>query len=78
MPVELPPPLPRHPRCAIEFSDKRHYPNDENLAIGFNGFAQMSLHDNCATIQYVDVHGATIFSESFVVENGMLQRTPKC
>ena len=74
MPVELPPTLPRHPRCAVEFTDSRHYPNDENLAIGFNGFAQMSLRENRATIQYVDVHGALIFSESWVVEDGELQR----
>jgi hypothetical protein len=74
MPVELPPALPRHPECTLEFTDSRHYPNDENLEIGFNGFAQMSLHDNKATIQYLDVDGATIFSESWVVEDGRLQR----
>jgi hypothetical protein len=34
----------------------------------------MSLQDNRATIEYVDVHGATIFSEAFVVEDGTLQR----
>jgi hypothetical protein len=44
------------------------------LTIGFNGFAKMSLHENRATIQYVDVHGATIFSESWVCEDGWLQR----
>jgi Calcineurin-like phosphoesterase len=74
MPVELPPALSKHAQCTVEFTDSRHYPNDENLEIGFNGFAQMSLRDNQAMIQYVDVHGATIFSESWLVEDGKLQR----
>ena len=77
MPVDLPPAKPKHARCVVEFTDRRHYPNDENLAIGFNGFAKLSLHDNRATIQYVDVHGATIFSESWVCEDGWLQRVKK-
>jgi len=34
----------------------------------------MSLRENRATIQYVDVHGVTIFSESWLVEDGELQR----
>lgn len=74
MPVDLPPGRPKHAQCVVEFTDHRHYPNDENLTIGFNGFAKMSLHENRAMIQYVDVHGATIFSESWVCEDGWLQR----
>ena len=74
MPVDLPPAKPKHAQCVVEFTDRRHYANDENLTIGFNGFAKMSLNDNRATIQYVDVHGATIFSESWVCEDGWLQR----
>jgi hypothetical protein len=77
MPVDLPPSRPKHAQCVVEFTDRRHYPNDENLTIGFNGFAKMSLHENRATIQYVDVHGATIFSESWVCEDGWLQRAKK-
>ena len=78
MPVDLPPAKPKHARCVVEFTDRRHYPNDENLAIGFNGFAKLSLHDNRATIQYVDVHGAAIFLESWTCEAGKLQRDQKC
>jgi len=78
MPVELPPAKPKHAQCVIEFTDRRHYPNDENLTIGFNGFAKLSLHDNRTKIQYVDVHGATIFSESWTCEDGKLQRDQKC
>ena len=63
-----------HAQCVVEFTDRRHYPIDENLTIGFNGFAKMSLYENRATIHYVDVRGATIFSESWVCEDGWLQR----
>jgi Calcineurin-like phosphoesterase len=74
MPVDLPPDQPKHAECAVEFADARHYPNDENLTIGFNGFAQMLLRGNRLTVHYVDVHGAVIFSESWDVENGALRR----
>jgi hypothetical protein len=77
MPVDLPPARPKHPQCVVEFTDRRRYPNDENLTIGFNGFAKMSLNHNRAAIQYVDVHGATIFSESWVCEDGKLRRLKK-
>jgi hypothetical protein len=41
MPVDLPPAKPKHAQCVVEFTDRRYYPNDENLAIGFNGFAKI-------------------------------------
>jgi hypothetical protein len=75
MPVDLPPGQPKHPDCPVEFVDRREYPNDERLKIGFNGYAQMSLRGEQATIDYVDVHGTVIFSETWAVDNGALQRT---
>jgi len=74
MPVDLPPKEPKHPHCVVEFTDVRKYPNDENLTIGYNGFARMSLHGNRATIQHVDVFGKVVFSESWQAEAGLLRR----
>jgi hypothetical protein len=74
MPVDLPDALPKHPECQVEFVDTRHYLNDENLTIGYNGFAQLKLQGDRMDIQYVDVHGKVIFSEAWAVDNGILQR----
>lgn len=74
MPVDLPSAQPRHPDCPVEFVDDRHYPNDENLTIGFNGFARMSLDGNRMTIDYVDVNGTVIYSESWIAEGGVVRR----
>jgi calcineurin-like phosphoesterase family protein len=74
MPVELPFKT-KHRRCPVEFSDRRHYRNDENLHIGYNGFARLTLHGNRLIADYVDVHGAVVFSETWAVADGVLQRT---
>ena len=74
MPVDLPPSSPKYAQCVIEFTDTRPYPNDENLMVGFNGFARMSLQDNRVAVEYVDVQGTVVFSEQWIVENGTLRR----
>ncbi|MGD0420658.1 MAG: metallophosphoesterase [Xanthobacteraceae bacterium] len=76
MPVDLPPATPKHSECAVEYVDERHYPNDENLTIGFNGHAQLTLRDDRLSVQYVDVHGAVIFSEAWMTKAGGLERIP--
>ena len=62
MPVDLPDAIPKHPECPVEFVNTRHYPNDENLMIGYNGFARLTLQGNRMDVQYVNVHGKVIFS----------------
>jgi hypothetical protein len=74
MPIELPPDNPVHPECKVEFVDRRVYPNDENLVISFNGFARMALNQDNLKVEYVDVLGAVIFSEAWVVQGGALKR----
>jgi hypothetical protein len=74
MPVDLPPAEPKHSECRVEFVDKRPYPNDENLTIGFNGFVKMALDANRLTVDYVDVYDAVVFSETWEVNNGALTR----
>jgi hypothetical protein len=74
MPVELPPSDQDNCQGIVEFIDKREFPNDENLTIGFNGFAQLSLRGNRMTVRYVDVGGMVIYSEVWVVNNGVLDR----
>jgi len=73
MPVDLPPKAPLHD-FAVEFIDDRLYPNDENLVVGYNGFAKMSLRDNQLTMNYVDVRGTRAFSETWTVDQGKLVR----
>lgn len=73
MPVDLPPKAPLHD-FAVEFVDDRVYPNDENLAVGFNGFARMALRDDKLTLDYVDVRGTGVFTETWTVERGRLVR----
>jgi hypothetical protein len=74
MPVELPPVPPLYPECAVDFVDGRVYPNDENLVIGFNGFARISLDQDLLKAEYVDVHGEVIYSEIWAAQNGQLNR----
>jgi hypothetical protein len=73
MPVDLPPKAPLHD-FAVEFVDERLYPNDENPVVGYNGFAKMTLRDDELTLDYVDVHGTRVFSETWTVDQGKLVR----
>jgi hypothetical protein len=73
MPVDLPPKTPLHD-FAVEFVDDRRYPNDENLVVGYNGFAEMTLRDDQLTLNYVDVRGARVFSETWTIDQGKLIR----
>jgi cholesterol oxidase len=75
MPVDLPPSVPKYPHCPIEFTDTRLYPNDENLTIGYNGFARLSLRGDQALVDYVDLDGKVVFAEQWIVQAGVLQRT---
>jgi hypothetical protein len=76
MPVDLPPAEPLHD-YTVEFVDKRVYPNDENLKVGFNGFAQMTLQKNELTLDYVDLQGTRVFDEVWTVDRGQLVRTQR-
>jgi hypothetical protein len=73
MPVELPHAA-RHEECIAEFVDERPYPNDQNLHIGFNGFARLSLQQERLNAEYMDVLGSVIYSETWTAQNGTLTR----
>jgi hypothetical protein len=73
MPVDVPPKIPLHD-FAVEFIDERLYPNDENLIVGYNGFATMTLRDNQLTLDYVDLRGTRVFSETWAVDQSKLVR----
>ncbi|MCB8883070.1 GMC family oxidoreductase [Acidisoma cellulosilytica] len=68
MPVDLPPARPPHPECSVEFTDLRRYPNDENLTIGYNGYARLTLRGARAAVDYIDIDGAVIFSECWTAD----------
>lgn len=73
MPVELPPPVPKCPQCQIEFTDTGLYPNDENLTIGYNGFARLGPQGDRALINCVDVSGKVVIAEQFAAGNGSVR-----
>jgi len=74
MPIELPGRL-KDANCPVEFEDTRLYSNDENLTVGFNGYATLSLRGNNLEVRYLDVLGRTVFSEQWSARNGTLTRT---
>ncbi len=74
MPVDLPPAKPPHPHFPVEFVDPRHYRSDEHITVGYNGYAQLILHGEQATVHYVDVEGRIIFSEEWIADQGAVRR----
>ena len=68
MPVDLPPDAPKHPECPAEFVDGRRYANPEGLNVGFNGFAALTFRGPALAIDYLDVTGALVFSESWTTD----------
>ncbi len=74
MPVDLPPAGPLHPECPVLFADARHYPNDENLRIGMNGFARLTFKGPSLHVEYADLHGDSVYVEDFAVRGGALLR----
>jgi Calcineurin-like phosphoesterase len=75
MPVALPPPTSNHPQFPVEFVDRRVYQNDENLAIGFNGFVRLTVQANRLSVEYVDLNDTVLFTETWSVDRGTLART---
>jgi hypothetical protein len=74
MPIELPGEV-NDTNCPVEFEDSRLYPNDENLVVGYNGYAALVLRGNELEVRYIDVLGATVFSEQWSAGDGALIRT---
>jgi hypothetical protein len=74
MPIDLPPSQPKYPDFPVEFTDARWYPNNENLTIGYNGFARLLLEANFLNVEYVDINNTVVFEESWRVDVSALQR----
>lgn len=74
MPIELPSEV-KDASCPVEFEDQRLYPNDENLTVGYNGYAALALRENKLEVRYVDVLGDTVFSEQWSASDGALTRS---
>ena len=73
MPVELQAPKAGLP---LRFHDERHYDNDENLTISFNGHANVILEGASMRINYVDLCGTVIFSEKWTSDDGTPRLAP--
>ena len=77
MPIEYPLPRPQLEDCPIEFMDDRLYFNDENLRLGLNGFARLTLRGKALGVEYVDLLGDVVFREDWEVDKGLLRRVGK-
>lgn len=75
MPVDLPPPNPKHPECPVEYVDTRVYLSDENVKVGYNGFTRLTVRDNTLSAEYVDLDGTVLFAETWQADHGALTRT---
>ncbi len=63
MPVELKPI--KHKEVPLEFYDQRIYPSVENIKVGYNGHANLIFSGEKLQIDYVDLTGTVVYSESF-------------
>jgi Calcineurin-like phosphoesterase len=69
MPVEMG--KPKHSAQApLQFFDERVYEVDGNEKVGFNGFVNLTIQGNVATLDHRDVHNHSILKETFTVEEG--------
>lgn len=68
MPVALPPDRPAHPEIPVEFVDSRPYANHEGLKIGVNGFAALTFEGDTLEMEYEDVAGIVIYSETWTTD----------
>jgi len=71
MPVEL------HPRVvddrlSLAFTDARRYPNEQQIEVGYNGYANLTFTGNSLEVVYRDLHGDAVFSESWRAAAGAL------
>jgi hypothetical protein len=74
MPVDLAPTTPAHPEVPIVFLDERVYHNDEHLHLGMNGFARLTFRSKQLLVDYVDLHGTCIYTETWTAEDAQLLR----
>jgi hypothetical protein len=73
MPVEYPLPAPVDEMCPVERMDDRLYFTNEDLRLGMNGFARLTLHGPTRA-EYVDLRGDVFFCEDWKTEGGELKR----
>jgi hypothetical protein len=54
-----------HPECPVVFTDTRRFPDDEDLDVGYNGFAVLTFEGPRLGVEYRDLTGATIYTEQW-------------
>ena len=73
MPVDLPGRRKAGSIGAISFIDERRYRSDEHLHVGVNGFVNLTIKADTLHVEYVDVHGQTVFRERFQATAGSVE-----
>ncbi len=69
MPCELPDAAP-HPQYAVRFHDDRAYATVDGRVLGFNGHVLLRFDGAALAVDYVDLSGATVFSEHWHAGTG--------
>lgn len=73
MPVELNPQV-VDSRCPLLFTDAREYRNDEQIKVGYNGYANLTFTGSSLRVEYRDLRAACVLAETWQVVNGTLLR----
>ena len=59
----------KHPECKPELVDSRRYKSEEKIAVGVNGFARLTFSAAALKVDYVDVHDAILFTETWTTDD---------
>jgi hypothetical protein len=57
-----------HPECPVIFTDTREFRDDEDLDVGYNGFAVLTFEGSALSVEYRDITGTTIYTERWATD----------
>lgn len=64
----------KYPTSPLQFHDDRVYATYGKTKAGFNGFVNLAIEKNVATLEYRDLHDKTILREQFSAEGNSLRQ----
>lgn len=70
MPVDINCPV-QHPECPLVLYDDRIYRSPEDIRVGYNGFANLTFKKNQLSIDYRDLKGDQLLTETWQVVDGV-------
>jgi hypothetical protein len=64
--------IPEIKDCRCVIYDNRAYPNNENIDVGYNGFANLRFDGPVLTVEYYDLYNTRLLAEKWTTANGQL------